>query len=187
MRERKIVYFDGAGPANTETTFSLARERALALGIQDILVASTDGGTGARAASYFNGFRVVVVSHSVGFRRANEQEMTEENRKVIEAAGATILTCLHPFGGIGRAIRLKYATFSVEEIIPNVLRLFGQGVKVAVEIALMAADAGLVRTGEEVISVAGTDHGADTAAVITPVNTQRFFDLRVREIICKPR
>ncbi len=187
MQETKTVYFDGTGTAFTEATFSLARERAQALGIRHILVASTDGDTGAKAAAYFMGFPVLVVSHSVGFRRPNHQELTDENRKAIVDAGAQVLTCLHPFGGLGRAIRLKYATFSIEEIIPNVLRLFGQGMKVAVEISMMAADAGLIPAGEEVIAIAGTDHGADTAAVISPVNTQRFFDLRVREIICKPR
>ncbi|MDP2662940.1 MAG: pyruvate kinase alpha/beta domain-containing protein [Dehalococcoidia bacterium] len=187
MHECKVVYFDGAGSSNTEVTFSLARERALAMGIQDIVVASTAGEAGVRAADYFKGFRVVIVSHAAGYRRANEQEMTEENRRAIQDAGATVLTCLHPFGGLGRAVRTKYATFTTEEIIPNVLRLFGQGMKVVIEIAMMAADAGLVRSGEDVIAVAGTNHGADTAVVVTAVNTQRFFDLRVREILCKPR
>jgi len=52
---------------------------------------------------------------------------------------------------------------------------------------MMAADAGLARTDEEVIAIGGTDHGADTAIVVTPVNTHHFFNLRVREILCKPR
>jgi len=59
--------------------------------------------------------------------------------------------------------------------------------KVACEIALMAADAGLVRTDEDVISIAGTGRGADTAVVLRPVNTRNFFDLKVKEILCKPR
>jgi hypothetical protein len=51
---------------------------------------------------------------------------------------------------------------------------------------LMAADAGLVRTDEAVIAVAGTGRGADTAAVLKPTNAQSFFDLRFLEIICMP-
>ena len=62
----------------------------------------------------------------------------------------------------------------------------GPGLKVAVEIALMAADAGLVRTDEDIISIGGTGRGADTAAVIRPANVSRFFDLRVKTILCKP-
>ncbi len=187
MQECKIVYFDGAGTSNTETTFRLAKERALALGIQDIVVASTAGEAGVRAAEFFKGFRVVVVSHAAGYYKANVQDMTEENRLAIQNAGATVLTCLHSFGGLGRAMRMKYATVTTEEVIPNVLRIFGQGMKVVIEIAMMAADAGLVRSGEDVISIGGTNHGADTAVVVTVANTQRFFDLRVREILCKPR
>jgi hypothetical protein len=50
----------------------------------------------------------------------------------------------------------------------------------------MAADAGLVRTDEDIIAIAGTSHGADTAVVLKPVTSQNFFDLRVKEILCKP-
>jgi len=51
----------------------------------------------------------------------------------------------------------------------------------------MAADAGLVRTDTPLIGIAGTGKGADSAAVVVPANAQDFFDLRVHEIICKPR
>ena len=51
---------------------------------------------------------------------------------------------------------------------------------------MMAADAGLVRTDENVISVGGTSRGSDTALVLTPVTSQNFFDLRIKEILCKP-
>ncbi|MBI2979936.1 MAG: hypothetical protein HYY41_03810 [Chloroflexi bacterium] len=58
--------------------------------------------------------------------------------------------------------------------------------QVACEISLMAADAGLVRTDEDVISIGGSHRGADTAVVLKPVNSTNFFDLRVGEILCKP-
>jgi len=74
----------------------------------------------------------------------------------------------------------------IGDVIANTLRIFGQGMKVVTEIALMAADAGLVRTDEDVIAIAGTGRGADTAVVLKPVNTEDFFDLRVKEILCKP-
>ncbi len=71
-------------------------------------------------------------------------------------------------------------------LIANSLRLFGQGTKVAVEISIMAADAGTL-TGNDIISIGGTARGADTALVIKPVNQSNLFDMRIREIICKPR
>ena len=58
--------------------------------------------------------------------------------------------------------------------------------KVACEIAMMAADSGLVRTDEDIIAIAGTSRGADTAVVLRPVNSHNFFDLKIKEILCKP-
>jgi hypothetical protein len=129
----------------------------------------------------------VLVTHSTGFKGPNHQELTEENCKAIEAHGGRILTCQHAFGGVGRAVRQKLQTYELEEIIAYVLRIFGQGMKVACEISLMAADAGLIPVGEPAICMGGTGHGADTAVVLIPANAQHFFDLRVNEILCKPR
>ncbi len=184
---RGVVYFGREGKENTERTLEIAKARADELGIRTVLVATTTGETGARAAEFFQGYNLVVVTHSTGLRQPNEQELIEENRAVMERAGAKILTCQHAFGGVGRAVRKKLGTYQLEEIMAYTLRIFGEGMKVACEIALMAADAGLVRTDEEVIAIAGTGRGADTAVVLVPANTQAFFDLRILEILCKPR
>lgn len=181
------VYFDRQGRENTERTLEIAKARADELGIETILVATTTGETGARAAEFFKGYNLVVVTHSTGFRQPNEQELEEENRAAIERAGAKILTCQHAFAGVGRAVRKKLGTYELEEIIAYTLRIFGEGMKVVCEIALMAADAGLVRTDQEVIAIAGTGRGADTAVVLVPANAQTFFDMRILEILCKPR
>lgn len=181
------VYFDNQGKVNTERTLEIAKARAEELGIKTILVATTTGETGARAAEFFQGYNLVVVTHSTGLRGPNEQELGEENRAAIERAGVKILTCQHAFGGVGRAVRKKLGTYELEEIIAYALRIFGEGMKVVCEIALMAADAGLVRTDEEVIAIAGTGRGADTAVVLVPANAQTFFDMRIQEILCKPR
>jgi uncharacterized protein len=180
------AYFTQRGPANTARTLELASTRARALGIRKILVATTSGATGVQATRALQGLEVIVVSHSAGFRRPDSQELTDENRAAIEAAGATILTAQHAFGGVGRAVRRKLGTYEVDEIMAFTLRTFCDGIKVAAEICLMAADAGLVRTDEPVIAIAGSGSGADTAAVLQPANAQAFFDLRFLEIICMP-
>jgi hypothetical protein len=181
------VYFEKQGRGNTERTLQIAKARAEELGIRTILVATTRGATGVRAAEEFQGFNVIVVTHSTGFKQPNVQELTEENRRAIKAAGAKILTCQHALGGVGRAVRKKLGTYELEEIIAYTLRIFGEGMKVVCEIALMAADAGLVRTDEPAIAIAGTGRGADTAVVLRPTNAQTFFDMRIMEILCKPR
>jgi hypothetical protein len=180
------VYFRRTGPVNTQRTLELAHARAGALGIRRVLVATTTGATGVQAARVFQGLEIVAVTHSTGFGQPDTQELTHQNRAAIEAAGAVILTCQHAFGGVGRAVRKKLGTYELEEIVAFTLRTFCEGIKVVAEIALMAADAGLVRTDEPVIAIAGTGRGADTAVVLRPANAQTFFDLRFLEIICMP-
>jgi hypothetical protein len=181
------VCYGQPGPGNTARTLEIAQRRADELGIRTVLVASTRGDTGVQAAREFAGYDVVVVTHATGFREPNTQELTEENRAAIEAAGAKILTCQHALGGVSRAVRKRWGTYGIDEIVAQTLRIFGEGMKVCVEIALMAADAGLVQVGQPCIAVAGTGRGADTAIVLVPANVQQFFDLRVMEVLAKPR
>jgi hypothetical protein len=183
----KSIYYKQPGTQNTAHTLEVARKRAEELGIRTILVASTRGETGVQAAREFKGYDVVVVTHAAGFGGPNTQELTAENHAAIEAAGARILTCQHALGGVSRAVRKKWGTYMIDEIVAQTLRIFGQGIKVCVEIALMAADAGLVRVGEPCISIGGTGRGADTAVLLVPANVQDLFDLRVMEVLAKPR
>ena len=187
MLEEKTVYFEKTGPENTDKVLKISLQRAEDLGIETIVVASTTGSTAVKAVELFGGIRVIAVSHSTGFSQPNTQQFTKQNRKVIDSKGGIVLTTTHTFGGISRAMRNKFNTYVIGEIIANTLRIFGQGMKVACEITLMAADSGLVRTDEDIVAIGGSSRGADTAVVLRPVNSQDFFDLRVNEILCKPR
>lgn len=184
--EGKIVYFENPGTENTEEVLRIARLRAEELGIKSIVVATTIGSTAVRAVEVFEGMRVVVVTHFTGMRGPNIQELTEENRQEIESKGGIVLTTAHTFTGIGGAMRKKFRMYLLGDIIANTLRIFGQGMKVVCEIAMMAADAGLIHTDEDVIAIGGTGRGADMAVVLRPVNSMDFFDMRVKEILCKP-
>lgn len=193
--ESKTVYFENPGRENTDEVLRIAKQRADELGIKTIVVASTSGETAVKALGVFKGMRLIVVSHCAGFREPNIQEFTDDNRKIVESKGVPMVTAAHAFGGISRAMRQgdipqATATYVVGDVIATTLRIFGQGTKVACEIATMAADAGLVRTDEEVIAIAGTGstwgRGADTALIVQPANAHRFFDMRVKEILCKP-
>ena len=193
--ESKIVYFDNPGKENTDDVLNIVKQRADELGIKKILVASTTGWTAVKALEVFEGKEVIVVRHTTGFREPDKQEFTDENQKIVESKGAPIVTTAHAFGGISRSMRQgdipeAKQTYVVGDLIAHTLRVFGHGTKVACEIAVMAADAGLVRTDEEVISIAGTGgagRGADTAIVLKPEPAHTFFDLKVKEILCKPR
>ena len=185
--ETKTVYFEEPGRENTDETLHLAKERADALGIRNIVVASYTGYTGVKASEVFKGYNLVVAAGVVGFREPNVHRMTPENRAIIEGNGGKIFFSTHAFGTLGRAVNRKFGAIQVDEIIAHVLRLFGQGVKVGCEVACMAADSGLIRTDEETVAIGGSGGGADTAIVLRPSNTHTFFDTRILEIICKPR
>ena len=72
----------------------------------------------------------------------------------------------------------KYGGTSLKRVVADMLRRFLQGMKVAVEVTLMAADAGLINVDGDVIAIAGTDRGADTAIVVRPSYTRKFLDFK---------
>lgn len=181
------LYFERPGPQNTRRTLEIAAARAEELGVRSIVVASSSGKTGALAASLFPKKNLVVVTHSTGFLKPDFQELKPALRRKIEALGGKILTSQHAFGGVNRAIRKKLATYELDEIIASTLRTFGEGAKVAIEISLMAADAGFISTLEPCLSIGGSGCGADTALLLRPANAQTFLDLRILEILAKPR
>lgn len=186
MPRKEILYFESKGEVNTDETLKIAKERADELGIRDVVVASTRGGTGVKAIELFKGYNVVVVPHVTGLREPGQQELTKENMKKIEEGGGKIVIAAHTFSGVNRAIQAKWDTMYPGGIIAQTLRLFGQGMKVVVEIAAMATDAGVIPADKDVLVVAGSGRGADTAVVMKPANSHRLFDTVVKEIIAKP-
>ena len=101
--------------------------------------------------------------------------------------GITVYAASHALSGVGRGISNKFGGATPVQIIAETLRLFSQGIKVCVEISIMAADAGLLPTDTEVIAFGGTAKGVDTAVVLKPAHMSNFFDLRIHEIIAMPR
>ena len=185
--EEKVVYFSSPGEENTDLTLELAKEYAKKYNIKHVVVASTTGRTALKAVKIFKGFNLVVVTHSTGFVKPNFQEMPNEVRRKIESEGVKVLTSTHALAGVERAFRKELGVWLPIELIAIVLRrVFCEGVKVAIEITLMATDAGLIPEEEDVIAIAGTGKGADTALHLKSASTSNFLKLKVRRIICKP-
>jgi hypothetical protein len=185
--ERKTVYFEEAGEQNTDALLKVVKEYITKEKITNIIIASSTGETGAKAAKAFKGNNTVVVTHCHGFQQPGKFELREEFKKEILANSAKVFTGTHALSSAERAIRKTFDTMEPLELIANTLRLMGEGTKVCVEITLMAADAGLIPADQDVVAVAGTGKGADTALRIKPANATRFFDLRIKEVIAKPR
>ncbi len=190
MEKICTTYFEKPGPQNTDAVIAAVKARAGELDIKHIVVASTRGATALKFADALEGTdtSLVCVGEHSGFTGGDEQLMPEEARTALEKRGVEVLICSHALSGVGRSISTKLGGVTGTEVIAHTLRRFGtEGVKVAVEVAVMAADAGLVPTDREIISVGGTRGGCDTAVVLRAAHMNNFFDLEIREIIAKPR
>jgi len=179
--------FEKAGASNTEETINIAFETAKKRGIRNVVVASTFGDTGVATAEKFkdSGTNIIVVTHNSGFKDPGACEIESEKAKKIVELGGKVLTGTMVFRGIGNAIRQMCGGYSEEQLVASTLRMFGQGMKVCVEIAAMASDAGLV-PHEDILTIAGTGRGADTCIIIKADSSCRFFNLKIKEIIVKP-
>ena len=180
------MYFDKPGKDNTDQTLEQAAERANELGLDEVVVATSTGSTAYRAMEIFKGMRLTAVTYHCGFKEPFQNRMTDDVRKDIEGKGVRVIQSSHALSGLERSVAKKHSGAYPVLLIADTLRLLGQGTKVAVEVAVMAADAGAL-TGKDIISIGGSGGGADTALVLKPAHQNNFFDLRVREIICKPR
>ena len=190
--EKPILYLDKVGEENTDAVIEAAAKRAAELGISHIVVASTSGKTALKMAEAVKGsnIKVIGVSHQYGQKEKGEWEVEEEYKKKLEELGAVITTQSHMFSGIERSVTKKFGGYSRIEVIADTLRsLFGKGFKVAIEVAIMAADSGHIPISEdtEIIAIGGTRRGADVALVLRPAHSNDFFSLQVREIIAMPR
>ena len=182
-----VYYWNKPGKKNTNQTIDLALKRARQLRIKYFVVASCSGATTKKLLKKAININIISVSHQAGFYKPGQCEMSKKTEIFLKRKGVSVYTGTHFFGGFGRAIRLKFAGLAPEELAANTLRIFGEGVKVAIEISIMALDAGLIPYDKEIISIGGTGEGADTAIVCLPRHGKDFFSFEIREIICKPR
>lgn len=179
------MYFPKTGHY-TEQVFKIVKERWSVGDVEKIIVATTSGSTALKAVNFFPVDDLVIVTHQAGFKDPGELEISYEALEELHNKGVSVVTATHALAGIDRAIRKKHGTWETSEIIADALRIFGQGTKVCVEIVLMAADAGAIKI-RDVIAVGGTGKGADTAWLIKAAHSHTFFDLRMKELLCKPK
>ena len=192
---KDITYFRYSGETNTIDLLNLARKRTLDNKIRTVIIPSETGISALKAIQIFQGdpIQLVVVTHypdrvagpkgdiPIGINRLEY----EDRRNKIRESGVEIVQGTRPFVPPSR---IDWSWNSMEGMIDSTLELFGSGTKIAIEVALMATDAGKVDTGEEVVTCGGTYKGLDTALVVKTSHSHKFFEqFEVREIIAKPR
>lgn len=191
MQKGSIAYFESPGEQNTDLVLDAVAERLEKGGIKQVVVASGTGRTGRLTLAKLKGkgVGVAVVTEHCGASKEGECDMTPEVEEELVRAGARVVRATHVLSGVERSINKKIGGSSRTEVIAEALRaLFGQGMKVCVEITVMAADNGAIPCGDvEVIAIGGTESGADTACVVRPAHANGFFNFEVREILAIPR
>ncbi len=187
--ELRTLCFEKGGPQNTDATLAIAAARAQELGIRQVVVASSHGDTARKAQAVFAPLDAQVVAVTIGHSWEDQGWcMSAETKAALQAEGIAVVTGIHALGdGVGSAFTQKNGGRTLDEIVRETLYRFCQGMKVAVECILMAAEAGLLAMDQEAISIAGSGGGADTAIVCWPAYPRRFQELQIREILAKPR
>jgi hypothetical protein len=183
----KTVYFDQPGKKNTESTIKIVKKRAKELGINTIILSSSGGYTARIAQKKIKreNHQLIVVGFRKGFPDNLKKELESKGHKV-----------LYP----------DDYEFEHPSEAWELLRRFGEGMKVAVQIVLMATEAGMVKETETVIALGGTGKiefpeggGCDLAIVMEAVKGENFFNInlptyekkmkgrKIKEILCRPR
>jgi len=182
------TYFDSPGREHTDEVIRIVLAEARERGLGYLVTASTKGDSSKKLmdAAAGHDVKIVTVTHNVGFAHEGEGEFDPQIREELEKAGHPVLTATMATRNINKAISARLGGYSQTEIITSTLRMFGQGMKVCPEIAAMAVDAGLVPC-RDVMAIAGTGRGWDTAVILQANSSNRFFDIKIKEILCKPR
>ena len=184
-----MVTFESTGLVNTEETLKIAVSYAKEHDC-DIVAATSTGDTIFKLkeiadAMNFAG-NIVAVRYVYGMKVKGENVMSDETYEKLLNNNVKVVTAAHALSGAERGLSTKFTGIYPVEIVAAALRMFGQGTKVCVEIALMAADSGNITYGKPVVCIGGSSHGADTACVITPGYTACLLETKIHEILCKP-
>ena len=189
MVRKFITYFDKEGENYTDELIRAVKDKLEATdNIKTILIASSSGESALKLNDALDDdIKIINVTHHMGFSGPNESDISQEMIEKLENVGIKTYFGSHAFSGAARGVTNKYGGYSPLDVVADTLRMFSHGVKVAGEITIMAADAGLIPVGEEIIAIGGRGHGVDTAVILTPVNAKNLFDLQFHEIIAMPR
>lgn len=187
MIEKKILYFENPGESNTQACINQVMHEVEENGYRFVVVTANTGKTGVEFARALSDLETEVY---VVKRQKDDDEtdgISDEIKTELADNGATFFHSPSIALSLDGAFGLKLAPMGPSKVVYKTLKLFGEGIKVCCEIIMMATDKGLITEGVEAIAVAGAKSGADTVAVIRAATSMRFRELRVMEILAKPR
>ncbi len=200
--KRTIRFFPHYGPENTGEVIESVIERLQDTDIQTLVVASSTGEMAIRMAQRLQEtdlpVRIIAVCDppwAIG-KVPKAGRISDDNKARLMAMGAEVVDTV-PYASRAYSTGASNNVYEALDLLVVVFDAFrmvgGNGLKVAIEVALMATNAGRIQPGQEVISVAGTGNGLDTAVVVKAAYSIDIFSTdpserpEVREILAIPR
>ena len=195
---KDTFYFNVCGQVDTEKALELAIQRARELNIKKLVVASETGLSALKAVDMLRGSEInlIVVTSAAGTKIEKsiigDLRIGIPDKRIwdqLEKNDTKIVRATDPLHNIGAALEHKGVP-TLATLVRLSLKMISSGTAVCVTATLMATDNGVLREGEEVVAVAGSWVGLDTALVVRAANSVNFLKagaMQIREIICKPR
>ncbi len=195
---KPCLYFEKPGRHNTDKVVEVVRQRLAEGDIKTVVVASTTGYTALRFSEALqgqDGITLISIAETPLIREwgAEYPCLKPETKQELERRGVIVADKI-PY--LLHSSVLDYSQWkapSAEEILRETLYAFGQGLKVAVEVVLIAVASGFLEPFQDVIAVGGTSRGAHAAIVVRATCPNHVFSqddakrLKIREVLCKPR
>lgn len=160
--ERKTIYFDEPEPQKTNAVIEAVKERLKSSSLKYVVVASDSGGTALKVAKALKDFdvKIVCVSGYAGITRVEGRSWPDIKGDIEKELKTLNVKNLNETPWIFKSSAFDYQFLGEHApscIIHKFLsRTIGYGFKTAIEITLLAAEAGAIPIDEEVIAIAGT-------------------------------
>ena len=197
---RSCIYFAHPGKRNTDAVVQAVIERLRVGDLETVVVASTTGHTALRLSEGLEraglaGITLISVGETPLVKEWGPAEwplLKPEAKQALEARGVIVADRIPYLLHSSVLDSSPWQAPSAEEILRETLYAFGQGMKVAVEVTLIAVASGFLEPYQDVIALGGTSRGADTAIVLRATFPNHVFSqdaakrLRIREVLCKP-
>jgi hypothetical protein len=195
--KKSCVYFEKPGKNNTDGVVEVVLDRLAEGDIKTVVIASTTGYTAFKFSKALQGWediKLISVAESALIREWGTEypSLKAEDKRKLEQQGVVVADKV---AYLFHSSVLDYSNWKCptpEEIVKQMLYAFGQGLKVAIEVVLIAVACGFLDPFQDVIAVGGTSRGADTAIVVNATYPNHLFSrdsakrLKVSEILCKP-
>ena len=201
MVKRTVEFFSRPGKGNTDATLEAVQAYLKESGTPaPVIVASISGRTALKARETISDASIPILCVTGAPCWQNLPDISfplicEETRKELHSADVSIVDSVP--SSLSDTIEFSYARYGYRSptwmFVETLLAVGGYGLKTAVECIFMATDGGHIPPFIEVVAVAGSDKGADTAIVARSSFSSTVFSsdpnkrFVIHEILAMPR